>query len=201
MHLMNIPLIFAALSTGSGQVIQPPFVDWPQEPDGFAGFRLLSTKAEVGNRIKFGPCTPGPTPYRKLMGGSRNCQVTLTLNDRKFPLGALYFVAPLNTPDKDARLQHIVVTFCQTDYSYIKSAFIQMYGKPHESVRRPECDDESLSWRGRRTEIQLWSAPKTRKGLFVFSPRVFKISDFFDIGDNPDITVFAHSTITIGEEK
>jgi hypothetical protein len=201
MRLRNIPLIFAALSTGGGQVIRPTFVDWREEPDGFAGFKLLSTKAEVGEKIKFGPCKIGPTPHRKLMGGSRNCQVMLTLNDKAFPFGAMYFIAPLNTPEEDARLQHIVVEFYQADYPYIESAFIQMYGKPHETVRRPDCDDELLSWHGRTTEIGLWSAPKTGEGLFVFSASVFNISDFFDIGDNPDITVYAHSTITIREEK
>jgi hypothetical protein len=203
MRLLTMVLGFAAITnTGSAFQMTPqpnpstwvplPADHWPQEPDGFNGMKFDATRSEIEKVIKLENCETAKY-------GNIGCKVTLDFAGRNLK-GNILFLVPqdpkTNASVGQGRLGNIYAQFGKTDYSFVKAAFIKMYGQPHQIdtpasldakmrarmspeeqmsirpsvIRSQDQNGEFLTWQGNKTEIRL--NVEGDDGTFVFSPNM-----------------------------
>jgi hypothetical protein len=127
---------------------------WTQEPDDFRGIRLGMTKVEAERQISFGKCTVTKHDFPDIP------------NPEYFLYDTTLDVAGLTIPGQvlfiEDRLINLGGKFDRSHWDTVKSAFIDLYGRPHCDERR-EIFEQGLSrrleWQGDRVQIGLLDFP------------------------------------------
>ena len=157
------------LAPCSQEEYKPPD-GWAQEPDDFNGLKLGMTKAEAESRVILGKCTvttqeiPGfPTRENFLY------ETTLHVGGLEIP-GEILFI--------EDRLINFGGKFDKSHWDAVKSAFIELYGRPHCDRREEMIVDrgalevalyQRLDWHGGRVWIGLLDFPDAANfGRFYF---------------------------------
>jgi hypothetical protein len=140
-----------------------PADHWPQEPDGFNGMRFDATRAETEKAIKLESC-------ETVKYGNLSCKTTLVIAGKAFG-GDVLFAVPhdmkTGSPIGEGHLANIYAGFGKADFAFVKAAFINMYGQPHQTDTQ---DGECLLWTGNKAEIRLNES--RGDAAFVISPNM-----------------------------
>ncbi len=134
-----------------------PAGHWPQEPNGFQGLKFDATPAEAGQTTQL-------ENWETVEYGNLRCNAALVLAGKTFQ-GNILFATPHNpktrAPVGEGRLAQIYAEFDSGDFAFVKTAFVEMYGPPHETDA-----NGMLKWIGNKAEIRL------NAGFFWISPNM-----------------------------
>jgi hypothetical protein len=126
---------------------------WTREPDAFNGLKLDMPKAEAEKRVSFGNCTVTTTEIPDFPTRENFLyETTLNVGGLAIP-GEVLFI--------ENRLINLGGKFDRSLWDVIKTAFIDLYGRPHVDERN-EIFEQGLS---RRLE---WQGDRVRIGLLDF---------------------------------
>jgi hypothetical protein len=140
---------------------------WTQEPDAFNGLKLDMPKAEAEKRVSFGNCTVTTTEIPDFPTRENFLyETTLNVGGLAIP-GEVLFI--------ENRLINLGGKFDRSLWDVIKTAFIDLYGRPHVDERN-EIFEQGLS---RRLE---WQGDRVRIGLLDF-PDGTDLARFSGIGE------------------
>jgi hypothetical protein len=112
--------------------------EWPQEPDGFTNLKFGWTKEEVERHISL-------DHYSIIVDGTGNEALPYpTCGNARFSFAGVPIAAALTFTLADG-LHCIYGAFPSTAFEQVKSAFINLYGQPHEVSSQAQIYPEELS--------------------------------------------------------
>ena len=142
---------------------------WTQEPDDFNGLKLGMTKAEAERHVTFGKCTVTKNDFPDIPNPEHFLyETTLSIAGLNIPGEALFI---------EDRLINLGGKYDKCHWDAVKSAFTELYGRPHCDRREEMIWDrwllektlcQTVDWSGERVWIRMLNFPGHDFANFYF---------------------------------